>query len=286
MEHVFLVPELLEAVLSYLPQRDLLLAQRVNRTWHAVISGSRLLQQKLFFRTTRSRLQLHKFFTVFFNPLLQEVFPAFYPREETLNWEDPCIGTSRDCYRIGPREQRAQAWFSSAAKRQAVLRPDASWRRMFPSDPAPRLDRMNVQLSGCCCGGNRIAASLGSKYRCRHQSPGPRMGLLWDAIVFVLDDNPDGWFEVSWWRNEDRHEGEGDGEKKWSLEWVVKTDHQWECFRCEEAYIPTGLKVVDVEDLVVYDEDDDILMDMEATPLSVRRRNPTTQQAHTPSATG
>ncbi|KAL4982248.1 hypothetical protein BDW68DRAFT_182747 [Aspergillus falconensis] len=250
MEQVFLLPELLEAVLSHLPQRDLLLAQRVNRTWHDVISSSRLLQQRLFFQTTRSRMQLQEGFTVVFNPLLQCMFPAFYPDDETLDWTDSCIGTSSDCYRAGPGELRAQEW-------------------------------LNVWLGGCCCGGNTIAATLGSKYQSVNQSSGPRMGLLWDAIIFVLDDNPDGWFKVSWWRNEDRHEGAGaggsggSGEKKWSLEWVVKTEHRWECYQCDESYIPTGLKVVDDEDLVVYEEDDDTLMDMEATPLSVRRRNPT-----------
>ncbi|KAL6237201.1 hypothetical protein BDW75DRAFT_88479 [Aspergillus navahoensis] len=289
MERVFLLPELLEAVLSNLPQRDLLLVQRVNRTWLEIISHSRLLQQKLFFQTTRARLQPCKEFTVEFNPLLQEMFPAFYPDDETLNWEDSCIGTSCDCYHGGPRELRAQAWFGSEISRQAVLRPDASWRRMFPSDPAPRLDSMVVRLNGCCCGGNTIAATLGPKYQSGNQSPGPRMGLLWDVIIFVLDDNPSGWFELSWWRNEDRHEGEGeggDGEKRWSLQWFVETDHQWECYRCEESYISTGLKVVDDEDLVVYNEDDNTLMDMEATPLSVRRRNTTTERAYAPGAAG
>ncbi|KAL4971646.1 hypothetical protein BDW66DRAFT_145710 [Aspergillus desertorum] len=287
MEQVFLIPELLELILSNLPQRDLLLAQRVNRTWYEFISRSRLLQQELFLQITRSGSQLYKDLTVDFNPLLQEMFPAFYPDEETLDWEDSCIGTSGDCYQAA-RELRAQAWFASEAKRQAVLRPDASWRRMFPSDPAPRLGGLNVWLGGCCCGGNTITATFASKYQSVNQEHGPRMGLLWDAIIFVLDDNPDGSFSVSWCKNEDQHEGEGegDGEKKWSLEWSVETDHQWDCYLCEESYIPTGLKVVDDEDLVYYNEDDHTLMDMEATPLSVRRRNPTEQRAYGPRAMG
>ncbi|KAL4737422.1 hypothetical protein BDV11DRAFT_171968 [Aspergillus similis] len=282
MEKACLLPEIIEAILSRLPQRDLLLAQRISRTWREVISRSRVLQQRLFFQTNRPCLQSRETFPVDFNPLLQELFPAFFPDDETLDWENPCIGTSCDSYPTGPDMLRAQAWFKSETRRREVLRSDASWRRMFPSDPAPRLGTMDIWL---CCAGDLIAATVASKYRRDDQSMGSRMGLLWDAIIFVMDDNPLGWFSVAWWRNGDRNGVEGEQGQKRSLEWRVKTEHQWECTQCEEVYIPTGLKVVDDEDIVVYDDDDESLMDMEEPPLSVRRRNPARQRVYAPGIT-
>lgn len=44
------VPELLEAILLKLPQRDILLAQRVSKTWLATITSSLALQQALSFQ--------------------------------------------------------------------------------------------------------------------------------------------------------------------------------------------------------------------------------------------
>lgn len=45
---VFQVPELLEMILSHLPQKDLFVAQRVNRTFYHTIADSKKLQRKLF----------------------------------------------------------------------------------------------------------------------------------------------------------------------------------------------------------------------------------------------
>lgn len=46
---VFAIPELLENILLHLPERDLLLAQRVNRSFRDVTTASVHLQRKLFF---------------------------------------------------------------------------------------------------------------------------------------------------------------------------------------------------------------------------------------------
>jgi hypothetical protein len=46
---VFDIYELLEAILLYLPMRDILLAQRVNRRWRATIESSKPLQRALYF---------------------------------------------------------------------------------------------------------------------------------------------------------------------------------------------------------------------------------------------
>lgn len=45
----FAIPELLENIFAELPQRDMLLAQRVSRTFNATINGSPLLRKLLFF---------------------------------------------------------------------------------------------------------------------------------------------------------------------------------------------------------------------------------------------
>ena len=45
---VFAIPELLEAILLHLSTRDLLLSQRVAKTWKTTIDGSHLLRQALF----------------------------------------------------------------------------------------------------------------------------------------------------------------------------------------------------------------------------------------------
>ena len=47
---VFGITELLETVLTHLPARDLLMCERINKTWHAVIKESNTLQEKLFYR--------------------------------------------------------------------------------------------------------------------------------------------------------------------------------------------------------------------------------------------
>lgn len=44
----FAIPELLENILFHLPERDLLLAQRVNRSFRDVLNASVHLQRKLF----------------------------------------------------------------------------------------------------------------------------------------------------------------------------------------------------------------------------------------------
>lgn len=49
MERTLATTELRETIISHLPPRDVLLAQRVSRTWHATIKGSLMLQRALGF---------------------------------------------------------------------------------------------------------------------------------------------------------------------------------------------------------------------------------------------
>lgn len=57
--HLFHIPELLEAILIELPVKDLLLGQRVCKTWRGAIETSSRLQKALFFVPESSkRLEL------------------------------------------------------------------------------------------------------------------------------------------------------------------------------------------------------------------------------------
>ena len=47
---VLRIPELLENVLAQLPARDLLMCECINKTWHAIIKKSNILQEKLFYK--------------------------------------------------------------------------------------------------------------------------------------------------------------------------------------------------------------------------------------------
>ncbi|CAK1367333.1 unnamed protein product [Cercospora beticola] len=50
VDAVFDTAELLEAILSELEPKDLLLSQRVSKTWKLAIAASRGLQEELFLR--------------------------------------------------------------------------------------------------------------------------------------------------------------------------------------------------------------------------------------------
>ncbi|KAK4614102.1 hypothetical protein CLAFUW4_09542 [Fulvia fulva] len=54
-ETVAAIPELVEMILLQLPLQDVMLAQRVDRTFRDVIGGSSKLQQALFLRPCSSR---------------------------------------------------------------------------------------------------------------------------------------------------------------------------------------------------------------------------------------
>jgi hypothetical protein len=116
---IFLVPEILEAILLELPIQDLLLsAQCVNHSWKTAIDSSIALQQALFFQPlhTSSSPQLS------FNPLLQKAFPP---------WFRTTFGVWR-----GARFIDSLPWASSPEARAAFMRADAYWRKMLPCQPA------------------------------------------------------------------------------------------------------------------------------------------------------
>ena len=143
-------PPLLFEILQHLPQHDLLLAQRICRTWRHVISSTNTLQIVLFFRpdfdtparaddaagNTCPLMQL--------NPLLQSRFPAFFDQDlhTSSNFRDP--------HHLGP--WILTHWYHGGNSKEVTLPPrfphiqqrlaayrraEASWRRMIPCHPAP-----------------------------------------------------------------------------------------------------------------------------------------------------
>src|SRR5450756_2373718 len=73
---VFATPELFEAVLGWLPLRDILTAQSVNHCWHDMINNSPTLQQMLFFRPIPDHICKNQ--QPQLNPLLASLFPALF----------------------------------------------------------------------------------------------------------------------------------------------------------------------------------------------------------------
>ncbi|KAL2842318.1 hypothetical protein BJX68DRAFT_270763 [Aspergillus pseudodeflectus] len=144
---VFSFPKILEPILAELPQRDLLLAQRVNRQRASLVTNSLLLQRILDSHPSQICPQLQKILPIEINPLVAEFFPAFTALD-TMN-DDYIPETDEDRHGItGDQKIRKQTWYISEQRRKVFLRPEAFWRRMFVS---PRLGRMDVRLDGCGC---------------------------------------------------------------------------------------------------------------------------------------
>jgi hypothetical protein len=154
--------EMEEAIFLQMELPDLLRAQRVCRTWKIIIDTSPSLQQKLFFKPAT-------YATPIFNPLLMALHPDMFPIDEArlvcgpnLAW----VGTSRE---------------------DAVLRGGASWQRMFPVQPPPKLDQIIIQeLRPCNDDARTISGGISPWLECP-QSIGIRMGWLYRITVHERD---------------------------------------------------------------------------------------------------
>ena len=119
---VFAITELLEKVLLQLPNKDLLLAQRVNQSFYHTISESPALQQKLFY-TAKDTHSADELPTI--NPLLHRFFK--YRRLECCS-----ISFARKAH---ASEVRAE--FMNDAHCKAGLREmkTGSWKNMLVASP-------------------------------------------------------------------------------------------------------------------------------------------------------
>lgn len=182
--------EVLEAILSHLDQVDLLLSQRVSRTWRDVIGASPNLQQKLFFQpiTSQTASKLTAFLR---NPLLEPGATqcvSIMKRELTrpAMWEVAFYDPLRR------RPVLLCCWWYLGQEQTvclgAVTKRDTSWRRMLPVQPPVRVATI-TQTCQCYCDG------LGVPRRWRYratlsghvQEKGISMGQLWDLLVYLQE---------------------------------------------------------------------------------------------------
>ncbi|TKA73388.1 hypothetical protein B0A49_06801 [Cryomyces minteri] len=153
--HVLHIPELLEAILLHLPPQTLLLAQRVCRTFRAVIRASIHIQRALFFAPQwhLPARRAHTWRTAdrpgakpANNRLLLRALPGCYPTVSSVvvgGSGSPGSDSGIDC----GDAYEAWSWsvnvsFPSTAGAAAaqlphpsVAYPDATWRRMLMSQP-------------------------------------------------------------------------------------------------------------------------------------------------------
>ena len=104
----FAIPELLEMILENARHQDLLVWQRVSKTWQAVIQDSPRIQEKLHFRSPPCKNK-HEQKSVVWNPLIE-----FFP----------CI-LGAHSFVITRKTPGEEACY-----------PTASWKRMFVTSPA------------------------------------------------------------------------------------------------------------------------------------------------------
>ena len=86
---VLAIPELLERILLHMPERDILLGQRVNTTWHDLTKSSSHLQRKLFYKADVCNVT--PIYDRKFNPLILKIkgyLQCVIPR--------PAVGTNDD----------------------------------------------------------------------------------------------------------------------------------------------------------------------------------------------
>lgn len=150
-DNILSAPYILHHVLLQLPQQDLLIVQRVCRTWHEAISSSKVLQAALFLhpKPTKSSDE-----SVEINPLLRSRFPSFFDIDLAggpLHSGDHGIGpwfsthwaenihpwpSHLDRLRWGP-VRPIESPKLDPHRSEAYKHPKASWRRMIPCMPPP-----------------------------------------------------------------------------------------------------------------------------------------------------
>ncbi|KAK5705544.1 hypothetical protein LTR97_002663 [Elasticomyces elasticus] len=145
-------PELVEMILLQLPLPNVLLAQRVDRTWYAIIKESPQLQRALFFRPRRDISLVFPSAAICTLPCKSAgtckrlLEPPGHGREG-IRWMFEVAGTQEaHCPTINPLTTTLwpEQWMSSeeiefrtplVGHNTAVARREASWRRMLFTQP-------------------------------------------------------------------------------------------------------------------------------------------------------
>lgn len=170
------LPELLEHILFYVSEQDLLLAQRVSKTFRDVIIGSSLLQQRLFFRPALQRdVEQVSFIS---NPLLVKRFWPWYKMSASYIW-----GTWKsDAF-------DALQWNLNDWTFQAYAREDASWRRMLVVQPGI----IRLRVWKITTDSDRTRDKIQHAELTIQPNQGLRMGILYDLVeTHLCEESLDG----------------------------------------------------------------------------------------------
>ncbi|KAF8850621.1 hypothetical protein BDZ45DRAFT_679679 [Acephala macrosclerotiorum] len=171
-EQALSLPEILENILLQLPVRDLLVnAQLVCRRWNTVIKSPTLQQALFFLPESENKDQEPRF-----NPLLKEVFPPWFSKNQKIIYARGKVFNELD-------------WNSSHEKIAAYARKEASWRQMLPVQPPPTT--LDVDAITLARGGGQQ-----SKGEVKFKD-GVRMGTLYDYAQKTVS-RPISSFWVEW----------------------------------------------------------------------------------------
>ncbi|OCK79086.1 hypothetical protein K432DRAFT_300641 [Lepidopterella palustris CBS 459.81] len=170
--------ELLELILSHLPLPDLLRANRINKTFFSTIKFSPKIQSLLFFRPTPRTAAPEPHYEI--NPLLTSVFPGWLapmPPAPDEDWDlvHNCLSKPP-----APNDTSTTARFLRCKwnwRPDAFARADASWRRMFVTQPPVK--QFSVEVRSCGEGGESVQQGA---LRFDGEDDGLRMGMLYDYL--------------------------------------------------------------------------------------------------------
>lgn len=186
------IPELLEQVFLHLTQGEILRVQRVSRFWCDTISESPSLQHKLFFQPLPASKAVGK--RPEFNPIVEALFPFLF---EMHAFPSAWIIESE-------AEKTVQHWAGNPARRRAVFRPEASWRRMLPVQPAAPIDGFVLSewniidddlLEWAEVDPSRHNSALASRSAFGNNAT---VGLLYDIVLHRFSSYPDAGICVQW----------------------------------------------------------------------------------------
>jgi hypothetical protein len=195
------IPGLVEAILLQLLLRDLLRTQRVCHLWKATTEQSSILQRKLFFQPASDPDQRPEF-----NPLLEAGFSLLF-RLNQEEWKASAFYEAADWY------------YKDEALQQALLRPEASWRRMSPTQPPAKIGTV-ASVGGC----GAFFTNVEGVIRDSFQERSATMGLLWDLVMHLIDSGP---YSTVQWHMLNSEGGTEKAKKVRSVRNTVSINHSW-----------------------------------------------------------